>query len=149
MSRFSVTFFTSVFSCESTHLSAIVSEAGRPGRKSSGRFIITKRAAFHSLLAKLRLAFTFSSEKRMSLPGVEPTTSVRRSASAPYWSMISSGSMPLPKDLDILRPCASRTRPWMSTVSKGALSVYVSPEKIMRLTQNVMMSYPVTSVLVG
>ena len=33
------------------------------------RFIITKRAAFHSLLAKLRLAFTFSSEKRMSLPG--------------------------------------------------------------------------------
>ena len=100
-------------------------------------------------MAKLRLAFTFSSEKRMSLPGVEPTTSVRRSASAPYWSMISSGSMPLPKDLDILRPCASRTRPWMSTVSKGALSVYVSPEKIMRLTQNVMMSYPVTSVLVG
>ena len=61
LSRFSVTFFTSVFSCESTHLSAIVSEAGRPGRKSSGRFIITKRAAFHSLLAKLRLALTFSS----------------------------------------------------------------------------------------
>ncbi len=33
----------------------------RAGRGSSGRFISTKRAAFHSLLAKLRLAVTFSS----------------------------------------------------------------------------------------
>ena len=29
--------------------------------------------------------------------------------------------MPLPRDLDILRPLSSRTRPWISTVWKGAL----------------------------
>ena len=83
LSRLAVTSATRVFRRDITHLSAMVSEAGRPSSKPSGRFISTKRAAFHSLLAKLRLALTFSSEKRMSLPGVEPTTSVRRSASAP------------------------------------------------------------------
>ena len=35
----------------------------------------------------------------MSFPGLLPVTSVKRSASAPYWSMTSSGSMPLPSDL--------------------------------------------------
>ena len=61
-----------------------------------------KREAFHTLLAKLRLAMIFFSEKRMSLPGAFPVTSVRRRASAPYWSMTSRGSIPLPKDLLIL-----------------------------------------------
>src|SRR5699024_9996071 len=28
-------------------------------------------------------------------------------------------SMPLPRDLDILRPCSSRTRPWRKTSSNG------------------------------
>ena len=35
---------------------------------------------------------------------------------APYLSIPSSGSMPLPKDLLIFLPCESRTRPWKSTV---------------------------------
>ena len=76
----------------------------------------------------------------MSLPGVEPSTSMNRRASAPYWAMTSSGSMPLPRLLDILRPWLSRTMPWMQTVWKGALPVYARPEKIIRLTQKPMMS---------
>ena len=32
-----------------------------------------------------------------------PSTSIKRRASAPYWAMTSSGSMPLPRLLDILR----------------------------------------------
>ena len=75
------------------------------------RFMRTKRDAFQSLLAKLRAASIFSSEKRISFPGLFPVTRANLSASAPYLSMISSGSMPLPSDFDILRPCASRTRP--------------------------------------
>ena len=46
------------------------------------RYISTKRAAFHSLFAKLREAFTFSSEKRISLPGALPVARVKRKASA-------------------------------------------------------------------
>ena len=76
----------------------------------------------------------------MSFPGLTPMTSEKRSASAPYWSMISSGSTPLPSDLLILRPCASRTRPWISTVWKGGLPICSMPEKIMRATQKKMMS---------
>ena len=110
------------------------------GSKDSSRFIRTKRAAFQILLAKFREASTFSFEKRISFPGLFPVASVKRSASAPYLSMISKGSMPLPSDLDILRPCASRTRPWKSTVWKGALPVCSSPEKIIRATQKKMMS---------
>ena len=57
--------------------------------------------------------------------------------------------MPLPSDLDIFRPCASRTSPCTSTSENGFFPVCSKPEKIMRETQNVMMSYPVTSVEVG
>ena len=35
----------------------------------------------------------------MSFPGAFPVISVRRRASAPYWSMISSGSIPFPKKI--------------------------------------------------
>ena len=108
--------------------------------RSISRFIITKRAAFHSLFAKLRAASIFSSEKRISFPGLLPVARAKRSASAPYLSMISSGSMPLPSDLDIFLPCASRTRPWISTVSNGILPVYSSEEKIILETQKVMIS---------
>ena len=65
---------------------------------------------------------------------------VRRSASAPYFSMTSSGSMPLPRDLDIFRPWESRTRPWISTVWNGTLPVCSRAEKTMRMTQKKMMS---------
>ena len=46
-------------------------------------FMSTKRLAFHTLLAKLRAASTFSVEKRVSLPGLMPMASEKRSASAP------------------------------------------------------------------
>ncbi len=45
---------------------------------------------------------------------------VQRSASAPYSAITSSGSMPLPSDLDILRCCVSRTVPCRYTVWNGA-----------------------------
>ena len=113
------------------------------------RFMRTKRDAFHSLLAKFRAASIFSSEKRISFPGLLPVASAKRRASAPYLDMISSGSMPLPSDLDILRPCASRTRPWMNTVEKGFCPICSRPENIIRATQKKMISYPVTRTDVG
>ena len=74
---------------------------------------------------------------------------LKRRASAPYLSAISRGSMPLPRDLDIFRPLSSRTRPWMSTFSKGYFPICSQPEKIIRATQKKMMSYPVTRTEVG
>ena len=64
----------------------------------------------------------------------------KRSASQPYLSIISSGLIPLPRDLLILRPWASRTRPWSSTVSKGSLPICSKAEKIIRASQKKMMS---------
>ena len=63
--------------------------------------------------------------------------------------MISNGSIPLPSDFDIFRPCSSRTRPWMSTSRNGTFCVYSMPENIMRMTQKGMISYPVTNTSVG
>ena len=117
---------------------SLTSERG--GTASSLTFMRTKRAAFHTLLMKLREASTLASVKRVSLPGATPVRSERRKESAPYLSMTSSGSMPLPRDLLILRPCSSRTSPWMSTSWKGTLPVCSMPENIMRITQNGMMS---------
>ena len=55
-------------------------------------------------------------------------------------TMTSSGSMPLPRDLLILRPCASRTRPWKNTVLKGGTFMFSMPEKIILATQKKMIS---------
>ncbi len=79
-------------------------------------------------------------EKRVSLPGLTPMDREKRRASAPYSSMISRGSTPLPRDLDIFRPSSSRTRPWMSTVLKGVSPISSTPQVIIRETQKVMMS---------
>ena len=57
--------------------------------------------------------------------------------------------MPFPSDLDILRPCSSRTKPWMNTLGNGMLWVFSMPMKIILETQNVMMSYAVTKTPVG
>src|SRR5581483_863073 len=78
--------------------------------------LITNLPAFHNLLAKLRLASTFLSERFMSLPGVEPTSNVNRNASVPKSSMTINGSITLPYVFDILRPCSSRIRPCKYTV---------------------------------
>ena len=140
-SRFWLTSLARVLKRLMTHLSSVRRFSGSPlSSKSSGRFIIMKREAFHSLLAKFLAAFTLSSVKRISFPGALPVASMKRRASAPYSSMTSSGSMPLPSDFDILRPCASRTRPWMSTVLKGTSPVFSRAENIILITQKKMMS---------
>ena len=110
-----VTSATSVLNLLMIHLSSMARSLGSSTALSLSmvRFIWIKRDAFQILLQKLRDACTRSSEKRISFPGLLPVARVKRSASAPYWSITSSGSMPLPSDLDILRPCASRTRPWI------------------------------------
>ena len=107
---------------------------------SMDKFIMTKRLAFQILLAKLRMASHFSTKKRISLPGLLPVIRLKRKASAPYFSAISRGSIPLPRDLDILRPLSSRTRPWMNTVLKGSFFICSMPEKIILATQKKMMS---------
>ena len=101
------------------------------------------------MFVKFLAASIFSSEKRISFPGELPVASAKRSASAPYFSMISIGSMPLPSDFDIFLPSASRTRPWMNTVENGSFPVCSIDENIILDTQNEIMSYPVTSTSVG
>ena len=72
-------------------------------------FSITKRAAFQSLLAKLRDSGMRSSLKRISCPLEARRSREKRRASAPYFSIISTGSTPLPSDLDMRRPFLSST----------------------------------------
>ncbi len=71
------------------------------------------RAAFQILLAKARALTMRSSVSTMSVPGAAPCSSDMRTASVPYFSVTSSGSMTLPFVFDIFCFSASRTRPWM------------------------------------
>src|SRR4026209_1570957 len=43
-----------------------------------------------------------------------------RRMSAPDCLITSCGAVTLPSDFDILRPCSSSTKPWVSTTSNGA-----------------------------
>ena len=105
LSRFVLTLFTHSSSFVRIHLSSTASlEVSGSSILSIVRFIRTNLAAFHSLFAKLRAASIFSSEKRISFPGLFPVARANLRASAPYLSMISSGSMPLPRDFDIFLP---------------------------------------------
>ena len=52
---------------------------------------------------------------------------VKRVASVPKRSMISSGSITLPLVFDIFCRSASRTSAWMYTCRKGTLSFFFSP----------------------
>ena len=76
-------------------------------------------------------------------------------ASAPNWSMTSSGATPLPMDLDIFRPSPSWSIAWMNTSSNGCCGVEASsPRKCllniaMRDTQSVMISRAVQRTEVG
>ena len=108
--------------------------------KSSGRFIMINLAAFHILLAKFLEDFTLSSINLISFPGALPVASINLKASAPYWSMITSGSIPLPRDFDIFLPCESLTRPWIRTVSKGFCFMFSMPATIILDTQKGMIS---------
>src|SRR5260370_18676622 len=51
----------------------------------------------------------------------------RRSTSAPYFLMISSGSMELPSDLCMARPSASRVQPWVAQPQYGAAPRKATP----------------------
>ena len=104
-------------------------------RSWPSRFMSTNREAFHSLLAKLPDASTLSILNLISLPGALPVARVNLRASALYSSIISSGSMPLPRDLLIFLPSASRTRPWIKTSEKGFSFIWSRADTIMRATQ--------------
>ena len=67
-------------------------------------FIRTNFDAFHSLFAKFEADSSFSGMYLMSFPGVIPIINDKRNASVPYLSIISSGSIPFPKLLDIFLP---------------------------------------------
>ena len=56
----------------------------------------TNLPAFQILLAKLRLASTFSTARLVSFPGEDPTSKVKRKASVPRSSITVSGSITLP-----------------------------------------------------
>ena len=75
----------------------------------------TNCAMFHSLFAKLRPGAKVVSKSlgssMTSAPSELPAISVQRRASAPNNFTTSSGSIPLPSDLDILRCFVSRTVP--------------------------------------
>ena len=81
----------------------------------------------------------------------------KRSPSAPYFAIKSSGSGELPNDFDIFRPCLSRISPVKKTSRNGMLSSMRSdllglnskPAMIMRATQKKIMSGPVTNAEVG
>lgn len=64
---------------------------------------------FQSLLAKLRMPRTLSSERMTLLPAGMPYMREKRRASAPYLSTNSMGLTTLPLLLLILRPCLSAT----------------------------------------
>ena len=72
---------------------------------------VNKAGGVPDLIGKVAAGFDLLVGEAHVVSGLLPVARVKRSASAPYCSMISSGSMPLPRDLDIFRPCASRTMP--------------------------------------
>ena len=47
----------------------------------------------------------------MSFPAEIPYIKEKRKLSVPYFAIISNGSIPFPKDLDIFLPCESLTIP--------------------------------------
>src|SRR5262245_37746966 len=87
----------------------------KSGWVSFSTALMTRRDACHILLLKLRPSSSLASSKKTSLPGGDNIESVKRNASVPHLSMMSSGSGELPSDLLILRPMPSRTMPVRKT----------------------------------
>ncbi len=141
-SKCSLTSETVCCSRDSTHLSIVLSSLGA-GRSPStvAPFISANRVAFHSLLQKLREPWHHSSLTATSEPGLAPRARVKRVASAPYFSIHSSGFTTLPNDFDIFLPNWSRTMPCRLTTSNGCLpSIAYNPNIIIRATQKKRMS---------
>jgi hypothetical protein len=111
------------------------------GPSTVAPLINANRVAFQSLLQKLRAPTTHCSLTAWSAPGFAPCSIDSRTASAPYWLIQSSGSMTLPRDLDIFLPRSSRTSPCNSTTRNGtAPSMAYRPNSIIRMTQKNKMS---------
>ena len=93
---------------------AILDGLRRRGRAPSPppTLVSTNRVALKSLLASAWPWATFSSLKRTSC--VEDIASrPKRTPSAPWASIKSTGSMPVPKDFDIRRPSGAWMTEWM------------------------------------
>ena len=84
-----------------------------------------------------------------SCPVAVSAMRLNRSASAEKSRMMSSGSIELPRLLDILRPWLSRTVPCRYTRRNGTSPMNSSPAMIMRETQKKMISGAVTKSSVG
>src|SRR3990167_4909865 len=117
---------------------------------ASSHCISTNLLAFLSLFTKFLYPAIFSSYNLESFPGLCPTIMLSLRASAPYFAIISKGSIIVEgSDLLILRPSRVRMRPWRYTVSKGICPVAYVVMRIMRATQKKRMSYPVSITWVG
>jgi hypothetical protein len=98
---------TAALARESIQRSAGPRSASDGSRRSAsagidaGRAPVTKRVAFHSLLAKFRAFSSFARPNRWSWPAAVPWITAKRRASAPVSSMIPSGSTTLPFVFDI------------------------------------------------
>ena len=92
-------------SLERIHLSIPFSDATSGSAPSIvAPFIIAKRVAFQSFVAKFREPPTQSSASAWSFPGFAPRANVNRRASVPYLSINSIGSIVFPRLLDIFLP---------------------------------------------
>ena len=121
----------------------VAARRGERGEREAQRVRAVRRDAFRELLA--RVLFDGRRELRLHEAG----GALRDQRLEPMPSTISSGSMTLPFDFDILSPDSSRIRPVMYTSRNGTSPMNLRPIIIIRATQKKMMSKPVTSTLVG
>ena len=105
--------------------------------------------AFQILFAKFDACSSFSSINLISFPIVVPDITENLNASAPYFSITSIGSIPLPSVFDIFLPWLSLTNPCITTSLNGGTSVNSKPCVIILDTQKVIISKPVTNTFVG
>jgi hypothetical protein len=99
-------------------------------------------------LARSRPWRTFSSEYFTSCEE-DIASSPKRSASAPWASISSSGSLPVPSDFDIRLPSGDWITEWIATSANGGSPVNSIPIITIRATQRKMMSRAVESTWVG
>ena len=76
-------------------------------------------------------------------------TRPKRTASAPCSAISSSGSIPVPSDLDMRRPSGAMIVELIDTWANGTSPVNSMPSMTIRATHRKMMSRPVVSTSVG
>ena len=112
-------------------------------------FMKRKRAAFQILLAKARELSMRSSVRTMSVPGAAPCSSAMRTASVPYFSVTTSGSITLPLRLRHLLALGVAHQAVDVDLAEGHSPMNSMPSMTMRATQKNRMSKPVMSSEVG